>query len=76
MADFMETTDAKERIQNDKAFGIYDKNHDGFVTKDEVLKISGGSLTKEQVGKVCNNKKKERHLNNLAVNYFKDSIIS
>ena len=54
MADFMETTDAKERIQNDKAFGIYDKNHDGFVTKDEVLKISGGSLTKEQVGKVCN----------------------
>ena len=54
LADFMETTDAKERIQNDKAFGIYDKNHDGFVTKDEVLKISGGSLTKEQVGKVCN----------------------
>ena len=51
MADFMETTDAKERIQNDKAFGIYDKNHDGFVTKDEVLKVSGGSLTKEQVGK-------------------------
>ena len=42
----------EERIQNDKAFSIYDKNQDGFVTKNEVLQFSGGSLTKEQVGKL------------------------
>ena len=52
MADIMESTDAKERIQGGEAFSIYDKNQDGFVTKDEVLKISGKCLTKEQVGKL------------------------
>ena len=45
----MESTDAKERVQNDKAFSVYDKNHDGYVTKDELLNISGNILTKEQV---------------------------
>ena len=50
MAEVLESTDAKERIQNDRAFGIYDKNHDGFVTKNEILRFSGGHLTKEQVG--------------------------
>ena len=52
MADIMESTDAKERIQGGEAFSIYDKNQDGFVTKNEVLQFSGGSLTKEQVGKL------------------------
>lgn len=50
----MESTDAKERVQNDKAFSVYDKNQDGFVTKDEIRQISRNSLTKEQVGKLYN----------------------
>ena len=54
MAEIMESTDAKERVQNDKAFSVYDKNQDGFVTKDEIRQISRNSLTKEQVGKLYN----------------------
>ena len=57
MAEIMESTDAKERIQNDKAFSIYDKNQDGLVTKNEVLQFSGGILTKEQVGKLYTRRK-------------------
>ena len=30
------------------AFNVFDKNHDGYVTKNEMLKVSK-NLTKEQV---------------------------
>ena len=32
------------------AFKVFDKNHDGYITKGEMLKVSK-NLTKEQVGK-------------------------
>ena len=37
-------TDAKAEL----AFNVFDKNHDGYVTKNEMLKVSK-NLTKEQV---------------------------
>ena len=37
-------TDAKAEL----AFNVFDKNHDGYITKNEMLKASK-NLTKEQV---------------------------
>ena len=37
-------TDAKAEL----AFNVFDKNHDGYITKSEMLKVSK-NLTKEQV---------------------------
>ena len=39
-------TDAKAEL----AFNVFDKNHDGYITKNEMLKASK-NLTKEQVNK-------------------------
>ena len=40
-------TDAKAEL----AFNVFDKNHDGFITKNEMLRGSK-NLTKEQVSKI------------------------
>ena len=34
------------------AFKVFDKNHDGYITKNEMLKVSK-NLTKEQVQLKC-----------------------
>ena len=51
-------TDAKAEL----AFNVFDKNHDGFITKNEMLRGSK-NLTKEQVSKIklakkCKNSEK------------------
>ena len=39
---------AEKEAKADLAFKVFDKNHDGYITKDEMLKTSK-NLTKKQV---------------------------
>ena len=42
----------KKKRQADIAFRAYDRNGDGFITKNEMQEISGSNLSKDQIDKV------------------------
>ena len=59
-------TDAKAEL----AFNVFDKNHDGFITKNEMLRGSK-NLTKEQVSKIKSKKNVKKNSENCKKKYFK-----
>ena len=55
------------------AFNVFDKNHDGYVTKSEMLKVSK-NLTKEQVCVWLKNVNLELHVEHRLMQFFNEMI--